>query len=90
MGETAIRIYRLTAAGASALCSERSVPDWYRDILQLVQERATPGGIVAGLAHYPSGDVLTWIEQLETLGFVESLVMPRASNTGASREASAG
>jgi hypothetical protein len=34
-------------------------------------------------------EVLQWIEQLETLGFVESLLMQRPSNLGAAREASA-
>ena len=91
MGETGIRIYRLTAAGASALHSARSVPDWYRAILELVRDDATSSKIVSVLTDHPSSEVLNWIEQLETLGFVESWLMPRASNTGtgASREASA-
>lgn len=89
MGETGIRIYRLTAAGASALHSARSVPDWYRAILELVRDDATSSKIVSVLTHHPSGEVLNWIEELETLGFVESCLMPRASNTAASREASA-
>ncbi len=82
------RVYRLTAAGASALRSARSVPDWYRDILRLAQADPTSGEIIAGMAR--SGrEVLQWIEQLETLGFVESLLVQRVSSTGASREASA-
>jgi hypothetical protein len=83
VGETATRIYRLTAAGASALHSPRSVPDWYRCILELVQDDATSGQIVESLDRYPGTEVLKWIEQLETLGFLESLLMPRASNTAA-------
>jgi hypothetical protein len=83
VGETGIRIYRLTAAGASALQSPRSVPDWYRGILELVQDDATSSQIIEALDRHPSTDVLTWIEQLETLGFLESLLMPRASNTPA-------
>lgn len=89
MGETGIRIYRLTAAGASALHSARSVPDWYRAILELVRDDATSSTIVSVLTHHSSSEVLNWIEQLETLGFVESWLMPRASNSGASLEASA-
>jgi hypothetical protein len=89
VGETGIRIYRLTAAGTSALQSARSVPGWYRDVLELVEGDATSSKIIAGLTRHPSDEVLKWIEQLETLGFVESWLMPRASNTGASREASA-
>ena len=89
MGETGIRIYRLTAAGASALHSARSVPDWYRAILELVRDDATTSTIISLLTHHPSSEVLKWIEQLETLGFVESWLMPRASNAGAALEASA-
>jgi hypothetical protein len=87
--ETGIRIYRLTDAGASALHSARSVPDWYRAILELVRDDATLSKIVSVLTHHPSSEVLNWIEQLETLGFVESWLMPRTSNTEASLEASA-
>jgi hypothetical protein len=89
VGETAIRIYRLTAAGTSALHSARSVPDWYRSILRLVQADATSSEILAGMTSHPGREVLKWIEQLETLGFVESSLIQRASNTGAPREASA-
>ena len=89
MGETGMRIYRLTEAGTSALHSARSVPDRYRDILRLVRGDPTSSEILARLTGHPSREVLQWIEQLETLGFVESLLMQRASNLGAAREASA-
>lgn len=89
MGDIGVRIFRLTAAGTSALHSARSVPDWYRSILWLVQAEATSSEIIAGMTHHPGREVLKWIEQLETLGFVESLLVQRASNTGAPREASA-
>ncbi|HSA89548.1 MAG TPA: hypothetical protein VLF42_06560 [Burkholderiales bacterium] len=89
MRDTTIRIFRLTAAGTSALHSARSVPDWYRSILRLVQADATSSEIIAGMTQHPGREVLKWIEQLETLGFVESLLVQRASNTGAAREASA-
>lgn len=89
MGETGIRIYRLTAAGTSALHSARSVPNWYRDILSLVQADPTSSEIIAGMTHHPSKEVLEWIEQLETLGFVESLLMQPATNAGAVRQAGA-
>jgi len=79
----------LTAAGISALHSARSVPNWYRDILSLVQADPTASEIMAGMTHHPSKEVLEWIEQLETLGFVESLLTQRASNTGALRQAGA-
>ena len=89
MGEAGLRIYRLTAAGTSALHSARSVPDWYRDILRLVQGDPTSSEIIARMTSHPCKEVLQWIEQLETLGFVESLLMQRPSNLGAAREASA-
>lgn len=89
MGETGLRIYRLTAAGTSALQSARSVPDWYRDILRLVQGDPTSNEIIARTTIHPGKEVLQWIEQLETLGFVESLFMQRATNWGAARETSA-
>jgi hypothetical protein len=89
VGETGLRIYRLTAAGTSALRSARSVPDWYRDILRLVQGGPTSSELIARMTRHPGKEVLQWIEQLETLGFVESLLMQRRSNLGAAREASA-
>ena len=89
MGETGLRIYRRTAAGTSAVNSARSVPDWYRDILRLVQGDPTSSDIIARMTSHPSREVLQWIEQLETLGFVESLLMQRPPNFGAAREASA-
>ena len=89
MGEAGLRIYCLTAAGTSALHSARSVPDWYRDILWLVQGDPTSSEIIARMTSHPGKEVLQWIEQLETLGFVESLLMQSAPNIGAAREASA-
>lgn len=89
MGEAGLRIYRLTAAGTSALHSARSVPDWYRDILWLVHGDPTSSEIIARMTSHPGKQVFQWIEQLETLGFVESLLMQCPSNVGAAREASA-
>lgn len=89
MGGTGLRIYRLTAAGTSALHSARSVPDWYRDILRLVQGDPTSCEIIARMTSHPGKEVLQWIEQLETLGFVESLLMQSSPNIGPAREASA-
>jgi hypothetical protein len=89
VGETGLRIYRLTAAGTSALHSARSVPDWYRDILRLAQGDPTLSEIIARMTSHPGKEVLQWIEQLETLGFVESLLMQSLPNLGAAREASA-
>ena len=61
-----MRIYRLTAAGSNALRDVRSVPDWYRAILELVRNDATIGKVITGMRDYPSREVLTWIEQLAT------------------------
>lgn len=63
--------YRLTAAGMRALTSERSVPAWYRAILGLFQGDMTPNEVVGGMSANSSKEVLTWLGQLETLGFVE-------------------
>jgi len=82
MVETGNRIYRLTATGARALGSERSVPKWYRAILGLVRAEMTSGEIIAGMSADRRKDVLMWIDQLETLGFVEA-VLPVGSDRAA-------
>jgi len=65
------RTYRLSATGARARESERSVPGWYRDILGLFQGEMTSEAIVAGTSAGSRREVLKWIDELETLGFVE-------------------
>ena len=72
------RTYRLLATGTRALGSERSVPTWYRAILGLFQGEMTASEIVGGMRASSRREVLKWIDELETLGFVE-VVVPAAS-----------
>jgi hypothetical protein len=64
------RSYCLTSAGASALAARRSVPAWYRSILGFVECRITAGAILKLMTADQPKQVLAWIEELETLGFV--------------------
>ena len=72
---TSERAYRLSASGARARGSERSVPTWYRAILGLFQGEMTSSEILGGMGASSRREVLKWIDELETLGFVE-LVVP--------------
>lgn len=68
---TSERTYRISAAGVRALASERSVPAWYRAILGLLQGEVASSRIVGAMGTHSRKEVLAWLEQLETLGFVE-------------------
>ena len=74
MTRNAIATYRLTTAGARAVEADRSIPTWYRAVLGLVQGDTTSTVILAGLLAYHRKVVLAWIDELETLGFVERVV----------------
>jgi hypothetical protein len=66
------RLYRLTMTGTLALQAKRSVPGWYRTILAMI-EGDTPSAAICGtLSAHPSKQVIAWLEQLETLGFITS------------------
>jgi hypothetical protein len=80
MPDDTIRTYRLTAAGVKALKSKRSVPVWYRAVLRLVDDETPSASIIAGMSAYPPREVLAWIEQLETLGFLELIVRAPADS----------
>lgn len=64
------RMYRLTTAGKLALQAKRSVPGWYRTILAMIPGETPSSAICATLSAHPSKQVMAWLEQLETLGFV--------------------
>lgn len=64
-------IYRRTNAGERAVESERSVPNWFRAILVLSAGQVTRRAICDGLRYHSQKQVLGWIDQLETLGFLE-------------------
>jgi len=70
--------YRRTPEGARALRNQKSVPPWYRSILDLIP-RETPGSVVCeGMSAHPRKQVLAWLDELETLGFLER-VAPAAA-----------
>lgn len=75
MKDAAERMYRLTAAGRRALEMQRSVPTWYRSILWLVQGEPSGGAVRNSMYFHPAKQVYAWLDELETLGFVE----PRAA-----------
>ena len=86
MPEDTTRTYRLTLAGVKALKSKRSVPVWYRAVLRLVREETPCASIIEGMSAYPRKQVLAWIEQLETLGFLELIVRAPADSPDNSEE----
>jgi hypothetical protein len=72
------RVYRLSGAGRMALQAKRSVPGWYRTILAMIQGDTPSGGICETLSAHSKKQVMTWLEQLETLGFIEVVSEPGA------------
>ena len=68
---TTERTYRLLPTGTRALGSEKSVPTWYRAILGLLHGEMTSSEIVDAMSGRSKKEVLKWIDELETLGFVE-------------------
>lgn len=67
------RIYRRTQAGVRALKSRNSVPEWYRVVLKSIRGRTGSGAICAAVGAYPEKQVRHWLEELETLGFVQTI-----------------
>jgi len=65
------RTYRRTEAGARALKCRKSVPDWYRSVLKSIRGKTGSGAICAAMGSYSEKQVRSWLEELETLGFVE-------------------
>lgn len=64
------RAYRLSAAGVMALQAQRSVPGWYRTILAIFQGDTLSDQICDALSAHSKKQVIAWLEQLETLGFI--------------------
>ena len=81
MTRNAIPTYCLTPAGTRAVEAERSIPTWYRAVLGLVQGDTSSTVILAGLLAYQRKAVLAWIDQLETLGFLERVVPADAESS---------
>jgi hypothetical protein len=70
------RIYCRTPAGDRALKSERSVPECFRAVLVLVAGLVSSSAICGGMRSHSRKQVLNWIDQLETLGFIERTILP--------------
>lgn len=70
------RIYRRTEAGIRALKSRNSVPEWYRTVLNSIRGKTGSGAICAAISAYPEKQVRHWLEELETLGFVQAIGSP--------------
>jgi hypothetical protein len=64
------RVYRLSAAGVMALQAQRSVPRWYRTILAMFQGDTLSDQICDALSAHSKKQVIAWLEELETLGFI--------------------
>ena len=71
------RKYRLATAGERALASEKSVPAWYRTILRLIRGETAASVVCESMNTEPAKQVFAWIDELETMGFIE-LVVPAA------------
>jgi hypothetical protein len=72
--------YRRTQEGARALRSQRSVPAWYRSMLDLMPRETARSAICEGMSAHPRNQVLAWLDELETLGFVERVAPAVASS----------
>lgn len=71
--------YWLTEAGRKALLSDRSVPASYRLILGRIQGETSAAEIVCYLSAYSARQVETWLDELESLQFIEPARVPDAS-----------
>jgi hypothetical protein len=74
------RTYVLTKAGAKARVSRRSgLPAHYRQILGLIRPAVDADEIHAAMeARYPREQVESWLDELDTLGFIT--LMPSGSS----------
>lgn len=64
------RTYRLTNTGVRAVRAERSVPGWYRTILAMMEGDTPAERICQILSAHARKQVVAWLDQLETLGFI--------------------
>lgn len=80
------RTYRRTEAGTRALKSRRSVPDWYRAILKSIRGETHTHTICTRIARYPRKQIMDWLEELDTFGFVQLMAeapsLPSPDTTG--------
>jgi hypothetical protein len=69
------RLYRRTNSGRKALESERSgLPAAYRNILEMLEtERTAAELVIAMRGVFSDRQVLAWLDELDTLCFIEAL-----------------
>ena len=66
------RTYVLTKAGSKARASRRSgLPTHYREILELIRSVINDDEIHSALQSHPSRQVDNWLDELDTLGFID-------------------
>lgn len=64
-------IYQRTEAGRRAWVDAYSgLPPAYRQILGLVQDPTSANELIKALSDHPEKLVLTWLAQMESLGFI--------------------
>lgn len=67
-------VYRITDAGTKALKAKDSVPSWYRAILKhFVDGEKASVALCRLVKRHPAQRVLVWLDELDTLGFVEAV-----------------
>jgi len=73
MKEETDREYRITAAGAKGLQAQHSLPSWYRAVLErITRGENTAAALCRSVTGHLPHRVLAWLDELETLGFVEA------------------
>lgn len=73
-------MYRRTELGRRALESERSgLPAGFRRILGLLESEIATAELLHDVHELPVAQVLDWLDQLETLGFIEAT--PRSDDS---------
>ncbi|MGH8668913.1 MAG: hypothetical protein ACREUH_06725 [Burkholderiales bacterium] len=78
------RKYRRTEAGRKAWESQQSgLPAAYRRILGLMHAAAYSDEVLGAMQEFSARQVLDWLDELDTLGFVEAL--PFAAGAGAAQ-----
>jgi hypothetical protein len=77
------RVYCRTPAGDRALKSKGSVPEYFRAILVLVTGLVSSSAICVRMRGHSQKQVLIWLDQLETLGFVDRMMPPPSATPGA-------
>lgn len=72
------RMYRLTETGRRAWeSSDSGLPGGYREVLGLLHYPTPPEDVYLRMPAHPRKQVWCWIEQLETLCFIESYPVTR-------------